>query len=214
MPRNTKPYLKGVLFCDGEAKLLNSLRPIVEATQMIAEETINRCEDAGLLPIPLIEGLQMLAFVVRSVVAAQRAQRAYGVPSSYLIAMAAYEFSWDAAELENGIDEWFLERAWRLATTKKFMGAMPFAEEVSAYARKLCELGFRDLHSTEDLLSYIEQFRLGDCDIAAILPPGQYHKTVFDVVRDDAGRIQLKPLIDVREFRTMRSTSALQMAAV
>jgi hypothetical protein len=212
MPRNTKPYLKVAIFCDGEDKLRNALQPIIEATAMITEDTIDRCSNAGLISLRLIDGLNALAFVARSVVAAQRAQRTHGVPCSFLIALAIDESSWDATKLSGGVDEWFLECAWQLATSTKFRSALPFADDARAYARKLCELGFRDHFKTEDLLGHIDEFRLDECDVAGILPSGHFIKELFAVGRDEAGRIQLKPAIDVREFRAMRSAAVGQVA--
>jgi len=78
-----------------------TLSAFIQATE-ISDSQLDECENRGLLPIPLAESFVMLKFLSRTILAAQKAQRQYGVPASVLIGIAVFESSWDADDLIEG----------------------------------------------------------------------------------------------------------------
>jgi len=200
------------MFGEAEVALLDLLKPFIECADLITHEVIDRCEKRGLLPIGLMDEFLTVLFVSCTVLSAQKAQRLYGVPASVLMSIALLEEGFDAGSLAGdqpliqccgccvppNLDKWFLEKAQHLAT---FREAMPLVDDVKRYIEKLRDLGFCEGLEAEDLIANIENYHLEECDVAAILLPGQYDSTLFKVVRDDAGRAQLKPGMDLREWR-------------
>lgn len=201
MPKTAKISIQESVFCRGEEILRDLLKPLVAATEMLSEAATTRCHTAGLIPLNMVHFLEGFIFTVKSVVAAQRAQRVYGVPCSYLIGSAIHESCWNADALCGGVDEWFLERARLLAVTPKFSRAMALADDAKVYAMKLRDLGFKDDLYCRDIIGWIEDYGLDQCDAAAILPPSRFSRDIFEVCHDAAGRLQLKPAFDLRDLR-------------
>jgi len=191
--------------------------PLIHSTN-ISYEHISECLAKGLLSTQLATSFELLKFLSRTVLAAQKTQRKYGVPASVLIAIAVNESAWEADDLCVGrrrlaawqgcdccyapdIEMWFLTKGKHLSTSAKFRGAMPLVHDVKAYVHELCVLGLENgTWSYEgDLLDLIENFGLEQCDLAAILQPGEFSKRNYQAERDDRGVMQLKPF-DLRQF--------------
>lgn len=156
----------------------------------------------------LNEALKVVKFLSRTTLAAQYAQRTYGVPASFLVSVGLYVSGWDADTLNErnghaserverasydspGILKWFLETARLLAESPKYRKARPPVSDLRAYVEKICALGFRDVDA-EDVLSPIERYGLEQCDLAALLEPNEYHKERFTVYQDQKGVNKLR----------------------
>jgi hypothetical protein len=97
-----------------------------------------------------------------------------------------------------------MKRAQLLGTSDPFQEAMPFVNNVKMYVEKLSDLGFWNEFAelkVMDLPDNVASYCLEACDLAAILPAGHYDRNLFEDVRDDAGCVQLKPAMDMREWR-------------
>jgi len=204
------------MFRRDEISLMSSL---IQGTE-ISENHLTQCAERGLLPLKLANTFQILKFVSRTVLAAQKAQRKYAVPASVLIAMAAMESCYEADDLHLSpkhlapwqgcqccyapdIEKWFLEKAKYLAESPEFRDAWAIVNDVKAYVLSLCSLGLKTcIYSgdglADDLLGIIEEYELEELDLAGILIAGDYNKTKYTAVRDESGVMQLKPL-DLRE---------------
>ena len=159
----------------------------------------------------------MMRFVCHTVLSAQKAQRKYGVPASVLISIAMHEVGWDPTDLMEGepllpdcgccisasVDNWFMDQARELAISKAYRGAMPLVHDVEAYVKKLSTLGFCCESDAEDILNRIQGYELQDCDLAGILPPGQFSRDTFEPIRDSTGLVQLRPALDLRVLAEM-----------
>lgn len=81
-----------------------------------------------------------------------------------------------------------------LATSKRFRVAMNLSSNVKAYIRRICDLGFCDNLKAEDLCQDVETYQLQACDLADMLPVGEYEIYAFDKVYDEFGSVvELKP---------------------
>ena len=182
----------------------------IQATGEDNQRNAQFCIDRGLLPIGLLHAFEVLGFVSRTVLSAHQAQRKYGIPASVLMAIGMLDHGYDAQDvagdqsiyqgcvccLAPNIGKWFMEKAEHLAT--KFKEAMPFVDDVKAYIKSLRDLSFCDNLYAIDVLALIEAWDLEECDLAAILVPGEFDRSVFKPMRDDAGRVQLVPALDMR----------------
>jgi len=202
---------------------LNAILPFIQGTN-VDDRQLQECEDKGLLPVKLASYFQMLKFLSRTVLAAQKAQRRHGVPASVLIAISTCESAWDADDLAASsrrfaawqgcaccysldIEKWFLDKAEFISTSPKFRDALPLIHDVKTYVTKLYSLGLGNYLDGEDVLSIIEQFGLEECDLAAMLLPGEFHKRRYTAARDDSGVMQLKPFDLRRELAEMRGAA-------
>ena len=159
------------------------------------------CVSRGLLPSKMNESFQICVFLARVVVAAQTAQRHFGVPASVLIAKVAMDFGWNSdffiefAEhhigpqwrhldsapekiIADAIEYGFFKEAEGIATSKEFKPAMDYIGDTTNFLKKLSELGFRGFRDGDpdryalDLVDQIEYWDLEQCDDTAKLRPG------------------------------------------
>jgi hypothetical protein len=153
------------------------------------------CVSRGLLPAKINEYFQVCVFLARVVVAAQAAQRHFGVPASVLIAKVAVDFGWNSdffiefAEhhisprwkhsdsapkkiIADAIEYGFFKEAEGIATSKEFKPAMDYIGDTTNFLKKLSELGFRDALDLVDIVDKIEEWDLEQCDETAKLRPG------------------------------------------
>jgi hypothetical protein len=187
--------------------------PLIRSTNFdhgLIEECVNR----GFVTSKLSEPLTVVKFLSRTVLAAQFAQRKYGVPASFLISFGLYKSGWEATGLIHdveraiewpgcdccyspGIREWFVKTAKLLAKSRKYRNALPLAHDVKAYAEKLLALGFfEDVNDMQDILDPIERYDLAKCDLAALRQPGEYRASEFEAYRDKSGAISfVNPLV-------------------
>jgi hypothetical protein len=159
-------------------------------------ELVRECEGRGFISGAIKESLIVAKFLSRTVLAAQAAQRLYGVPASVLISMALYESGWDADGLLKNregavewpgctccyspeIHEWFLAKAKLLAESSPYSSALQLVGDVKAYLLKVYSLGLGSELDAGDILSPIETYELKECDFAGWLDPGQY-RTKYD----------------------------------
>lgn len=171
-------------------------------------DLVGECVDRGFLPLDFGDWFSLAKFLGRTILAAQRAQRSYGVPASFLIGIALYESGWNADRLADddafdsvmepesccslGIQKWFLKTAQLLAESAEYASAMPFIGNLKTYAEKLCALGFRDSLFMEDVLGPIEIYKLEECDLAPLRQPNEYRRNLFTECRDDSGSRSLR----------------------
>ncbi len=169
------------------------------------QSAMKRCLETGLLPSSFARFLDVLQFLAKTVISAQRAQRLYGVRASVLLAMALDESSFNLGNLIDSqyldtesqvifmanpyVDKWFLKRAKKLSTDKRLRKAMSSANDPKAYLFELFGLGFCDLCRANDLMANIEEFNLESCDAAGMFPLGQYRALAFEEIRDAGGRL-------------------------
>lgn len=158
------------------------------------DQVREECGARGLMPQKLNEPLVIAKFLSRTILAAQAAQRVYGVPASVLISMALHESSWEAASLLKSagdavewpgceccyspeIQQWFFTRA-KLLISRKYSAALSLVADVKAYVSKICSIGLLDKFGSKidggDILSPIENYDLEECDLAGWLAPGEY----------------------------------------
>lgn len=159
--------------------------------------SLDEAADLGLLPISLREHLTVIGFLAATVLDAQAAQRKYGVPASVLIAIGLAVSGWDASALPGG-NGWFLKEAHYLARSGKFQPALGTAADVKSYLAALRWLGyFSNRHKgsfdADDVLSPIDDYDLRDCDVAGLLPLGEYSGTRYEATRDEGGTLELRP---------------------
>jgi hypothetical protein len=189
------------------------LLPLAQSMEL-SWNHINKCVRAGLIPQILQGSFVVLKFLSRTVLAAQKAQRCFGVPASVLIAIAINESAWEVDDLavahartvagvscaccSPDIEAWFLAKAKYLSESPEFRDAWPLVHDVRAYVLRLFSLGLGDELDAQDIISIIEDYNLEECDLAALLPPGEYDRDTFTAVRDERGVMQLKPF-DLRE---------------
>jgi hypothetical protein len=226
--RSSKKSQPQPKFGEQEMMLFSLLQPLILATDIGSDKVVHDCISRGLLPISLVNAFEAIRFVSRTVLSAQRAQRAFGVPASVLMSIGMQECGMhDTSDLVysespnrnlhgspvSNIDQWFIEKARDLATSAPLCEAIPLVDDVKLYVGKLCELGFCDRLDAQDILNNIDSFHLEECDIAAILPAGQYSNEIFRAVRDDAGCMQLKPVWDLRELRRMLTCASQKSQA-
>jgi len=127
-----------------ELQMLQSLQEIGVFT---SEFTINE-DSPATLPMSLWEKLAVVIVLSRVGLAAQNAQRVYGVPASFLIARFIVDYGYDGEpQAEDGErfmgEALLLSQAKELATSPTFSPALELAGSPVAYARRLCELGLR-----------------------------------------------------------------------
>lgn len=206
------------MFGDSEVEMLKLLTPLIRFSKCASREVIDKWEARGLLPMGLMDNFCAVLFISCTILSAQKAQRLFGVPASVLISMALDEIGFNAQDLAGdqsllqkcgccvapNIDSWFMKRAQLLGTSDPFQEAMPFVNNVKMYVEKLSDLGFWNEFAelkVMDLPDNVASYCLEACDLAAILPAGHYDRNLFEDVRDDAGCVQLKPAMDMREWR-------------
>jgi len=80
---------------------------------------------------------------------------------------------------------------------------MPLVNDVNSYVKRLFALGLGDELDARDVLDIICMHDLEECDLAAILHPGEFTKSRYTAVRDEQGVIQLKPF-DLRILNALR----------
>ncbi len=190
-------------------------------------QIVTECVERGFLPGALGEALTLVKFLSRTVLAAQGAQRAYGVPASFLIGVGIYDSGWDADRLCKSVDHgsgspgrephltpemrrYFMHTARLLAESKKYSGAMKFVHCVDVYAKELCSRGYRTRLDMEDILSPIERYELRCCDLGAMLEPNEYNMWRFTEYRDACGARKLRPsLADMFPLEAAGKVAAL-----
>lgn len=184
------------------------------------------CEDRGLIPMKLNSSLIVARFLSLTILAAQDAQRQYGVPASVLISLALYLSGWEAHGLFESreaitnwpvqVHEWFLVKAKLLAESPQYSVARPLVNDLRAYVLKIFSVGVPDKSGDkiagEDILSAIENHDLEECDLAGILFPTEYRKSRFEAVRDESGVMQLRPF-DLRKVAAMRRAAEAEVQA-
>jgi hypothetical protein len=173
------------------------------------DQLLDECVSRGFIPRSLGESLNIAKFLGRTVLAAQSAQRTYGVPASFLISLGLQQFAWGADLLSQtsdggagypgfdchvwpGILRWFMETAQHLAESSEYSEAILFAHDVRAYAEKLVALGFRNSLDMEDVLTPIKNYDLEECDLAALRHPNEYNSNYFTAFRDEKGVNKLR----------------------
>ncbi len=182
--------------------------PVIRSTDF-NYQNVAECVNRGFLTLDIGEALQMARFLSRTVLAAQLAQRSYGVPASFLISLGLSESGWEASNLSGTTEDavewpgcdccyspdaqkWFMETAKLLAESPKYSTARPLMHDVKAFAHKLVSLGFRDSIDMQDVLGPIERYGLEECDLAALRPPNEYSRGDFTAYRDEEGNPKLR----------------------
>lgn len=190
---------------ESESRLLELLVPFMGCYPPFGFTAGDRCLSRGLLPGHLLDCLHVLDFLSVTVLSAQKAQRAYGVRASVLLAMAIDECGFEVRDLARDpellqedydnnrlisprVDQWFMNRAKRFAT-KRFQKALQCVS-LEGCVDLICELGFGDSMKAKDLWANIESYHLDDCDRAGMLPIGEYDSGAYSAVRDDRGNLR------------------------
>jgi hypothetical protein len=186
--------------------------PLIKSTNF-DYDLVTECENRGYLPLKLMDGLHTVKFLSRTVLAAQKAQRTYGVPASVLISIAMDKSAFDADNLlENSqlavewpgcgccyspeILKWFMKMAERLTESPKCRNAMKLLPDISAYVKRLFSLKLGSNLDAEDVLANVANYGLEDCDLAALRQPGEHRKSEFTPIRDKHGAVTLvNPLV-------------------
>lgn len=189
-----------------ESQLLDLLAPFANCNPPFSYSAGTRCTERGLIPGCLLESLQVLEFLCATVLSAQKSQRMYGVRASVLLAMAIDESAFNVRNLTRErqifsdreveghstspiIDQWFFRRAKSLST-KIFRPALNRNKNAKGYIESLCKLGyFEDSLKAQDLCSIIKTNKLEACDVAGMLPIGEYSRAKYEAVRDTAGNV-------------------------
>lgn len=202
------------------------LSPLIQSTDF-NYDIVSECENRGFITASVMEALSVAKFLSRTVLAAQKAQRIYGVPASFLISMGLYKSGWDVDSLiediqsdpewlgcdccySPGILKWFMETAKSLAESPVYREALLLSPDVKAYAEKLFSLGFRYSIDMEDILSPIDRYDLNECDLAALRCAGEYTKEQFTKYQDEDGSIRLR--LSWLDCIPMLQTKAQQLA--
>ncbi len=172
-----------------ESQLLDLLAPFAHIKPPFHYSATNRCIDRGLIPECMFAYLETLEFLCATVLSAQKAQRIFGVRASVLLAMAMDEASYDFRGLTRDpnmfcdydpklhsvsreIDRWFMRRAKQL-TAKRFQKALNSTNALF-HLKLLSDLGYYDRIRGEDLCSIVTTNNLEECDLAGMLPIGEY----------------------------------------
>jgi hypothetical protein len=164
-----------------------------KALSAVFFDDLQECVDCGLLPLSAITEFYMLRLLVHVVPAAQSAQRAYGIPASVLIAIAARESAWGTTDLarkhgeyfktssrhlssshDGGVELSFLNEAKHLTTDPRLRTATRYAGNALLYAGQLCANGLGDDLYRQDITQMITEHELEQCDRTAQFPPGSY----------------------------------------
>lgn len=195
-----------------ESQLLDLLAPFANCNPPFSYSASNRCTNRGLIPGCLLESLKVLEFLCATVLSAQKAQRMYGVRASVLLAMAIDEASFDVRNLTRdpqifcdreverhstspSIDRWFLCRAKALAT-KLFRKALNCNKNAKSYVEALGRLGYfeEDYLKVQDLCSIVETNQLEECDLAGMLPIGEYSRGDYEAAEEPCWRGETRKL--------------------
>ncbi len=166
-----------------ELQMLQSLQEIGVFT---SELTITE-DSPATLPSSLFEKLAVVIVLSRVGLAAQNAQRVYGVPASFLIARFIVDYGYDGEpQAEDGErfmgESLLLSQAKELATSPTFASALELAASPVAYARRLCELGLGADQPCYllDLADLIVRNDLFECDWRYRVLPN-FHGRVLEV---------------------------------
>lgn len=181
-----------------ERKAMAPERVLLQARKALSPvffDDLQECVDCGLLPLSAITEFYMLRLLVHVVPAAQSAQRAYGIPASVLIAIAAHESAWGTTDLarkhgeyfqtssqhlssshDEGVELSFLNEAKHLTTDPRFRTATRYAGDALIYAGQLCANGLGDDLDRQDITQMITEYELEECDRTAQFPPETYHR--------------------------------------
>lgn len=148
-----------------ELEMLQRLQQIGVYT---SELTITQ-DGSDVLPVSLFEKLAVAVVLSRVGLAAQNAQRVYGVPASFLIARYIVDYGYnDGPQPEEGErfmgESLLLSEAKELATNPQFVSALELAASPVAYARRLCELGLGNNLYLLDVADLIVRHDLFQCD--------------------------------------------------
>ena len=187
------------------------ISPLIQSTNF-NDDLMTECVNRGFLTDSLRESLIVAKFLSRTILAAQHAQRIYGVPASFLIAVGINESGWEADGLledrerstewlgcdccySPGIQKWFLEMAKLLAESPKYSEAMNLVSNVREYGEKLSSLGFRNRLDMEDILTPIKNYDLEQCDLAALCEPNEYDEGRLIEYRDKDGAKKLRSVL-------------------
>jgi len=180
---------------------------------------LEECTGRGFFPLKLATAFEVLTFLSKTILAAQSAQRTYGVPASVLIAAALHTSSFDADGLVGRPEEqtkraafgrpksatilgWFLETAARLAKGSKGRAGLsllpgpdsaPDLAHLQLYINALCLAGVWDRMDAEDIYANIENLALDECDLAALFEPNEYARSEYSVFRTEKGGKKLRP---------------------
>ncbi len=162
-----------------ELEMLQALQKIGAYT---SELTMTQ-DGSVILPASLWAKLAVAVVLSRVGLAAQNAQRLYGVPASFLIAQFIVHHGYDgepeATEGERFMGEsQLLSEAKELATNPQFLPALELRDSPVAYARRLCELGLGDDSYLLDLAGLIVDHDLWECDLRYGTPPEFLGKNV------------------------------------
>jgi hypothetical protein len=194
------------------------LAPLIRSTNF-NQDVISACVETGSLPLVIANALEAAKFLVRTVLAAQSAQRTYGVPASVLLAVAFYRsgttvegliadpgraVEWPGCDCcySPSVQKWFMDFAAHLvrsAKGRKALELLPGRDFVidlprlKLYVRGLGVAGFWDSRESEDIISEIEEHGLDECDRAAIFEPGYYRRMTYKESLRDGG-IKLVPV--------------------
>lgn len=203
---NQRNSLSAEVERERESRLLDLLAPFAHCTPPFSYSASHRCTDRGLIPGCLLESLKVLEFLCATVLSAQKAQRVYGVRASVLLAMAIDEAAFDVRNLTRDpqifcdreverhstsptIDRWFSCRAKALAT-KLYRKALN-CRNAKSYIEALCKLGyFEDSLKAQDLYSIVETNELEECDLAGLLPIGEYSRDCYEAGRDETCKLR------------------------
>jgi hypothetical protein len=185
------------------------IAPLIRSTNF-SGELIDECERRGYLPLKLMDGLAVVKFLLRTVLAAQSAQRIYKIPASVLLSIAMDHHGFMADNLIKNLKSavewpgcdccyspetlrWFMEMASQLAESRKYQKAMRLLPDIEKYVSKIYSLGMGDTMDGEQILANIEEYGLEDCDLAASLQPGEYTKDIYKAVVDStSGKVRLE----------------------
>jgi hypothetical protein len=188
------------------------LAPLIRSTDF-NPHVISECAEKGLIPLSIANALNAAGFVARTVLAAQLAQRTYGVPASVLMAVGIYRSGTTVEDLIEDADravewpgcdccyspmirKWFMDFAAGLvgsARGREALRLLPGREFVikrpvlKLYVRALGVAGFWDSLESEDIISNIERYDLDECDRAAIFAPGCYERATYKEAARDGG---------------------------
>lgn len=206
------------------SELLELLIPFVGCFPPFGYTAADRCMERGLLPGHLLSCLHVLEFLSVTVLSAQKAQRALGVRASVLLSMALDESAFDVRGIARDpellqedyfnkrlisprVDQWFMKRAKMLAG-KRFKRALA-CTNAKTYLQRLSDLGYCDAFKSSDLISNIESYELESCDLAGMLPIGEYYSGEYKSVKDQAGNvIGLRPSEYQAFLRQVRDRTA------
>jgi hypothetical protein len=144
---------------------VKELKAVRKALRRIDKASLETCMQQRLLPFDLVTSLQIAQSICETVLPAQLAQAAHGIPASLLIARALTEFSWGHEALKkNTANGWFMREAEQLASDPHVRSLIASLSNPANFLSRLLLCKSFDLRLRKDLVGLITDFHLQALD--------------------------------------------------